>query len=231
VLVAAAVVPHPPLLHPGVGRGLGDTGAELRRRCADAARHVVDARADVVFVVGADTGERATSLAPWAPGSAEAAARLDVPEPLPLPLLLGAWLTVGTVRSFVAVDPDLPAADCAVLGAELAAAAPRVALLVAGDGAARHDEKAPGYVDPRAPRFDADVAAALAAGDAARLAGVDPALAAELLAVGRAPWQVLAGAAAGVPPPRTADAVLLTPYGVGWHVARWGWEPAGPQAG
>ena len=70
----------------------------------------------------------------------------------------------------------------------------RTALLVVGDGAATHTEKAPGYLDERAGPFDDAVAAALATADPAALAALDPALAADLWAAGRAPWQVLAGA-------------------------------------
>jgi hypothetical protein len=41
-----------------------------------------------------------------------------------------------------------------------------VGVVALGDGSARRSEKAPGYVDPRAAAHDADVAAALAGGDA-----------------------------------------------------------------
>jgi aromatic ring-opening dioxygenase LigB subunit len=99
-----------------------------------------------------------------------------------------------------------------------------VALLVMGDGTARRGEKAPGYADPRAEAFDATVVRALAGGDPRTLADLDPTLAAELLVAGRAPWQVLAGAALAARPGgawradlRYADA----PYGVGYAVASW----------
>lgn len=54
----------------------------------------------------------------------------------------------------------------------------------------------------------------------AALAALDAELAAELLAAGRAPWQVLAGAAEGA----GLDGRLLyedAPYGVGYFVAAW----------
>jgi hypothetical protein len=63
------------------------------------------------------------------------------------------------------------------------------------------------------------VATAQARGDAGALAALDPEVAAQLLVAGRAPWQVLAGAA-----DRTMDGSLLydsAPYGVAYFVATW----------
>ncbi len=102
------------------------------------------------------------------------------------------------------VSPDEPPA-CAKLGAELAAAGPRTALLVLGDGSARRGPKAPGAFDPRAAAFDAEVERAVRAADLDALLAVDPALARDLLATGRPAWQVLAGALAG---PALADTAL-----------------------
>jgi hypothetical protein len=98
-----------------------------------------------------------------------------------------------------------------------------VALLVMGDGSARRGEKAPGYDDPRARPYDDAVARALATADLAALRGLDPGLAAELLASGRAPWQVLAGAAAGTGW-RGDLSYYAAPYGVAYFVA--GWRPS-----
>ncbi|HEU5035201.1 MAG TPA: hypothetical protein VFT62_10675 [Mycobacteriales bacterium] len=226
MLIAAAVCPHPPLLVPAVAAGAADELADLRAGCVAAVEAVYDARPDLLFVVGADVGLRAKSLAPWAPGS-PADLAVDVPEALPLPLLIGGWLTRGRPRSFVAVDPDLDPVECAELGADLAGAARRVALLVMGDGSARHTEKAPGYVDPRAAAWDEQAHAAFATVDTAWLASIDPAAAAELLVAGRAPWQVLAGAAAAAQPPAVSAAAFrgsaecAAPYGVGYHLATW----------
>ncbi len=153
---------------------------------------------------GASSGSAPTSWSGWRrdaagprrPGAAAAAAhrRLaarrgcpspsgaswSLPTPTPRRLALGAELARR--------PPHRRSADGA---ASRGAAA---ALLVVGDGAAMHTEKAPGYLDERAGPFDDAVAAALAAADPAALAALDPALAAELWASGRAPWQVLAGA-------------------------------------
>ena len=220
MLVAAAVCPHPPLLVPAVGVGLGAEIEGLREDCARVVDAVCSVDADRLYIVGAAIGPPALSFAPWAPGSPDAASPIDVPEPLPLPLLAGAHLTRGRPRSFVVVDPDNEPADCLDLGRELAASAERVALLVMGDGSARHDAKAPGYIDERAPSWDHRVLEAFRAPDFQALAALDPTLAEELLCSGRAPWQVLAGAATGVEL-GTDHATSRIPFGVCYFVARW----------
>ncbi len=59
------------------------------------------------------------------------------------------------------------------------------------------------------------VAAALAEADTEALLGLDPALSAELMVAGRAPWQVLAGAAeAGGGSWRGDLGYVAAPYGV-----------------
>ncbi len=123
-----------------------------------------------------------------------------------------------------AAGAGVSAAERAVAGAgsaeKAASAGEDIGLLVIGDGAAMHTEKAPGYLDERAGPFDDAVAAALAAADPTALAALDPAQAVDLWASGRAPWQVLVGA--------TRDGAwkgeLLhssRPFGVGYHVAVW----------
>ncbi|MFE3829541.1 hypothetical protein [Streptomyces sp. NPDC059092] len=144
---------------------------------------------------------------------------------LPSSLAVAAWL-LGHVRwsaapvSGLAVDPTLATDRCVLAGREIAAGADRVALLVMGDASACRTLKAPGYLDDRAAGFDASVAAALAAADVAALTALDVAAASELKAAGRAPWQVLAGAAEGA----GLESALLyedAPYGVGYFVAAW----------
>jgi hypothetical protein len=202
------------MLVPSLASGAAAELDELRAKCRDALTTVAAVAADITFVVGLDDGPRAMSFAPW--GVEEP---LDVPEPLPLALLVGAWWTAGTQRSFVAVADDLNAADCADVGAELAASAARVSLLVMGDGSARHSEKGPGYLDERAAGFDDGVADALRRADAQALLALDVTLARELQVAGRAPWQVLAGAAADRQ--WSVTTATSTPYGVAYHVASW----------
>ncbi|MEU1805289.1 class III extradiol dioxygenase subunit B-like domain-containing protein [Streptomyces sp. NPDC019937] len=146
-------------------------------------------------------------------------------RPLPPSLAVGAWLLeragwdVSPVEGLGVGEP-LAAERCIEVGRKLAASAERVGLLVMGDGSACRTLKAPGYLDERAAAFDAEVARALAAADTAALAALDEELAHELKAAGRAPLQVLAGAAEGVGLKgelRYDEA----PYGVGYFVARW----------
>src|SRR5205807_237936 len=96
VLVAAAVLPHPPMLVPALASGAAPELDDLRTRCREALTTAAAASPDVTYLVGLDAGPRAQSFAPW--GVDEP---VDVPEPLPLSLLVGAWLTSGSPRSFV----------------------------------------------------------------------------------------------------------------------------------
>jgi aromatic ring-opening dioxygenase LigB subunit len=93
-------------------------------------------------------------------------------------------------------------------------------MLVMGDGSACRTVKAPGYLDERAADFDAAAARALGSADVAALSALDESLAYELKAAGRAPWQVLAGAAEGA---GLGGRLLYedAPYGVGYVVAAW----------
>ena len=203
----------------------GDDAAisELRVACAVAVAGLAAARPGLMVIVGradrtavyesAAAGSLRDFGVPFSTGAG--------PPVLPLSLTVGAWL----VRRFAAlaadgtgprpshpplsppsslspwrlrlqaVAADLPTADCLRLGAELAALAPRVALLAMGDASARKAAGVHGAADPAAERYDAEVRAAFAAADPGRLARLDAALDSELMVAGRAAWQVLAGAA------------------------------------
>lgn len=220
MLTAAAVCPHPPLLVPEVASGAAAELDAVRAACDAAVRRL--APADLLIVVG--SGPATRDFGPGAAGSLRPYGvdlTLGPGEPvLPLSLTIGRWLIGDRPALFQGVAEDASPAACLRLGADLADLAPAVALLVMGDGSACRTAAAPGYLDPRAAGFDAAVAAALAGADRAALAGLDPGLAAELRVAGRAPWQVLAGAAGDA----AYDAELLAdtaPYGVGYLVASW----------
>lgn len=249
MLVALAFCPSPPLLTPALAGSAATELDPLRAACATAVDRLVAAGPDRIVVVG--TGARTE----WFPaGTAGTLAGYGVPVvarlpggsgsgfPLPLSLTLGAWLLAG--------------APVPCLGLSVAASAPevdvggRVGVLVMGDGSARRTEAAPGYVDPRAEPFDAAVAAALAAGDAAALRDLDAGLGADLLAAGVPAWKAAGAAAARDSAERAATGpasaaagaagsgggaggggiggwvgeVLYdaAPYGVGYLVAVWG---------
>ncbi len=156
-------------------------------------------------------------------------------EPLPLSLLVGAWLVdrtappAPTAWRLVSVASDEPADRCAALGAGLRVDGPW-ALLVLGDGSACHGPKAPGYDDPRAGAYDEGVARALADADADALLGLDPELSAQLRVAGRPAWQVLAGAVRAAGGDWHGELRHHgVPYGVGYLVASWTrTDPTGP---
>ncbi|MFC9593890.1 hypothetical protein ACFTUC_29420 [Streptomyces sp. NPDC056944] len=234
MLVAAAVTPCPPLLLPDVATGAAPELDAARAACADAVGLLAAARPDRLYVVGPADGGAEGVYPAGAHGSfAGFGVDLDVrlgegpdgDRPLPASLAVGAWLLTRAAWADapiegLAVAAATTADDCAASGRELAASAERVALLVLGDGSACRTVKAPGYLDERAAGFDAEAARALGTADVAALLALDAGLAAELRAAGRAPWQVLAGAAEGA----GLDGRLLfedAPYGVGYFVAAW----------
>ncbi|MFI6346242.1 class III extradiol dioxygenase subunit B-like domain-containing protein [Streptomyces sp. NPDC050560] len=240
MLVAAAVCPCPPLLVPEVAAGAAAEMGPVRAACDAAVGALAGARPDRLVVVGPDVGKGAEPVTypQGSPGSFHGfGVPLDVrlgPGPaappdsrervLPPALTLAAWLlgraALETPVHARAVPEALPPGRCAAEGAALAAGPARTALLVMGDASACRSVKAPGYLDERAEPFDAAAARALGAADTAALLAIDPALAWELKAAGRAPWQVLAGAAGDAP----MHGALLhdsAPYGVGYLVAAW----------
>ncbi|KRD22592.1 class III extradiol dioxygenase subunit B-like domain-containing protein [Streptomyces sp. Root264] len=237
MLVAAAVCPCPPLLVPEVAAGAAPELDPVRTACSDALAVLAAARADRLVVVG-PAGQSGRGPHPeGARGSfrgfgVDLAVRLgrggaDTPagRELPPSLAVAAWLLEqagwsGAPVEGLGVGESLAAERCFEAGRQIGGAAGRVALLVMGDGSACRTLKAPGYLDERAAPFDGAVARALGTADVEALEALDAELAYELKAAGRAPWQVLAGAAGGTEP---AGALLYddAPYGVGYFVATW----------
>lgn len=236
MLVAAAVCPCPPLLVPEVAAGAAPELDGARTACTDAVGVLAASRPDLLIVVGpADLAGRGPHPEGATGGFQEFGVDLDVrlgrdlgavaERPLAPSLAVGAWLLArtgwaGTPVEALGVGEPLEAGRCTETGRTLAARADRVALLVMGDGSACRTLKSPGYLDERAAGFDAEAARALGAADTAALIALDEALAYEIKAAGRAPWQVLAGAAEGA----GLDGRLLyddAPYGVGYMAAAW----------
>ncbi|MER7728261.1 class III extradiol dioxygenase subunit B-like domain-containing protein [Streptomyces sp. NPDC096323] len=236
MLVAAAVCPCPPLLVPDVAAGAAPELDGARAACTDALGVLAASRPDLLVVIGpADLAGRGTHPEGATGGFREFGVDLGVrlgrdlgtvaERPLPPSLAVGAWLLArtgwtGAPVEALGVGEPLETGRCTETGRALAARADRVALLVMGDGSACRTLKSPGYLDERAVGFDAEASRALGAADTAALIALDEALAYELKAAGRAPWQVLAGAAEGA----GLDGRLLyddAPYGVGYMVAAW----------
>ncbi|MFC0629123.1 class III extradiol dioxygenase subunit B-like domain-containing protein [Kribbella deserti] len=222
-VVAVTVCPHPPILVPQVAAGAAPETGDLRAAAIAAVKSLADAEAVLMIGSGPTTGLE------FGPGQTDLAAYgarevdLGIEPDAPLSLLIGAWLLREAgipVWSGLTVAADAAPADCVELGQRLAADPRRLGLLVMGDGSARQSEHAPAHLHPRAVAFDDAVASALATADTAVLDALDPFIAAEVQAAGRAPWQVLAGAAEGCEWDARLD-YAAAPYGVAYFVARW----------
>ncbi|MFE4914981.1 class III extradiol dioxygenase subunit B-like domain-containing protein [Streptomyces sp. NPDC056652] len=243
MLVAAAVCPSPPLLLPAVAAGAAPELDAARAACADALGLLAAARPQRLIVVGPAERDRRGEHPPGTAGSfrgfgvdldvvlgagpaaAEAGSGESPGRELPASLAVAAWLLAHThwtaaPVSGLGVGERLDAERCLRTGRGIAAEDGRVALLVMGDASACRSLKAPGYLDERAAGFDKEAARALGTADVAALKALDAELAYELKVAGRAPWQVLAGAAeeAGLGGELLYEAA---PYGVGYLVAAW----------
>jgi hypothetical protein len=210
---------------------------ELRSVCDAAVNQLWSAEPDQIVVVGGgpltDT-YGSSAIGSFAGYGVPLALRLGggdasigaTTATLPLSLSVAAWLLrdrpARPRRVGQSIAAKSTALDCAALGASLVSGSSRVGLLIMGDGSACHGPKSPGYDDPRAHSFDANVTNALATCDTEALLALDVDLATDLLVAGRAPWQVLAGAveASGG---KWAGALTYAdaPYGVQYTVATW----------
>lgn len=230
-MLAAAVVPHPPVLVPQIAAGAAGELAPLLRACDAAVSAAIATGPRTVVCVGGGGSTARHPASSWGTlagygGPVDPPARRDGPPDLPLSLTVGRWLLDRAgwdgPTALHEVTFTEPPAVCADLGRRLAAdgAGGAVAWLVLGDGTTSRWARGPQPRDPRAAPFDADIARALADGDTTALAGLDATLAAELGARGRAAWQVLAAAAeSGV---RRAELRYEgAPFGVGYLVASW----------
>lgn len=232
MLVAAAVCPQPPLLVPGVGAGASTEMDDVRAACSSVVEALRDM--DLVVVVGQSLQSGPFPEQAWGTlrpygvpvdvGSGPGA------PTLPLSLTLGRWLLEQSVATdlsrpalFIGVSEVATAAECSTLGERVAGQADRVGMLVMGDGSARRSARGPGYLDDRAEPFDGAVEEAMRGGSPEALAGLDEPLARDLLVTGRAPWQVLAGAAGAAENRnwRGTVAYAAAPYGVTYLVAGW----------
>jgi len=227
VIVRAAVVPNPPLLVPELVAGTDGDVTAVRAAClavttrlTRAATHWIAVGAGPAGVLGPD------AVGTFAGFGVDVVVRMSdaaaaVPDPgMPLSALVTGWLRAQTGAEDVTVHlvpPDLTPDECFALGEQLAGTADPVGLLVAADGSHRHGDRAPGRPDDRAGPFDDAVHDALSNADPKALMALDPALADELGAAGRAPLQVLAGVLAQGE--WASDVRLTIPFGVAYHLA------------
>ena len=251
MLVAAAFLPHPPVLVPEVASGAALELAALREACAVALERVLSAQPTLVIVVG-DASERSTYSAgtggsfagfgvpvatalPGSDGDGVVGGVVRGEARLPLSLAIGAWLMERSgpwpaVRG-EGVPATMASPDAASLGEQWAASSERVALIVMGDGATTLTVKAPGYLRDGAKEWQRAVTQSLVDADLAALKAITPEDASILGAAGRAAWQVAAGAADGATDAgggRWRGDLLAdeAPYGVAYLVALWQRTPA-----
>lgn len=176
MITGVAVVPGALALLPSYA-GADDVLAELRSAARDAVDDVVCEADRVVLVTATDREPRHTGPS--------------------IGRRVGEVLLDGRACSVMEIPWDATVDECLARGAELAeehAGPTRTALVVVADGSACRSIKAPGHFDERAAGFDDALVAALRQADPAGLTALDPDLGTALLAQGRAPLQVLAGA-------------------------------------
>jgi hypothetical protein len=223
VITRAAVVPCPPLLVPELVAGAAAETEPVRAATLAAAGKLPGP-----WIAVAVDGSGPATVVPPLTGSflgfgVDVSVSLggDLPSDprIPLPVLITAWLRehcAVEVSRVELIPPDLAPSDCVSFGQQLSAESG--GLLVLGDGSTRHGPRSPGSDDERSGPFDEHVHTLFATADVDGLLALDPELARELGAQGRAAWQVLAG----VPGPwRCAGAEFFAPLGVGYHVAAW----------
>ena len=231
MITAAALCPHPPLLFRELA-GASDPAADLRAACAGVVRRLLERTPDRVVVVGrvedlalprrwpADATPDVRRFGTVAPRVAAAG------ETLPLSLGVGRRLLDEAgwdgPAELLGIPTTTTPEQAMGLAAELAGLPGRTALLVLGEGSARRGQSAPGFLDERAFGFDEALAAAVAAGDAAALVGLDAGLADELMVLGRAAFTVLGACALADGGAVRADlAYRDDPFGVTYLAALW----------
>lgn len=233
MLHGAVIVPAAPVLVPEVAQGAAAELEPCRRAVGDALASLLTPPVDQVVIIGAGSSTRRFGTS--ARGSLrgigvdvtvgwgdEAAA-----DTLPRSIVVAAWALTQArwqgVTSAIEVAVDEHPQVCLGLGAGLADEPGRVVVVVAADGTARRSTAAPGYTDERAHAFDQQWMQALARGDAQALARLDPQLATDLMMEGRAPLQVLAGAALAADEDRWEGRPWWDgdPYGVAYSVVSW----------
>jgi hypothetical protein len=225
VIVAAALLPHPPLLLRELD-GLHDSVPELRRTAREAVQDVLH-DVDRVVVVGAADRKGPDWSMGW-PAEVHGFGPSSSSTGAAVPLSLGVGLRVleeagwsGPVGQ-LALGWDESDGDIDEIAGELATGPEPTALVVLGDGSARRGERAPGYLDDRAFAFDDALAVALAEGDARSLRHLDVELAADLMVFGRTAFRLLGAVALRQGGPEQARLLLREdPFGVSYFVATW----------
>ncbi len=226
MLVAAAVVPNPPLLVPVVAGELAPDLEACRVACGKVIGALLDARLDLLVVIGGGATRRehdrdaVGSLRPY--GVDELLGLGSGPRALPLSLGVARWLLGPAPLPPLAlyeIRRSETTFRCAALGQELSDRGARVGLLVAADGSA-YPSQTPVGDDGRGGAYDERWTAALEHGDGTALLDLDPADDTPLWVAGRAALQVLGGALVASGGDWAGELAWRgAPYGVGYAVA------------
>ncbi len=237
-MLAAAVVPHPPLLVPAIAAGTGPEAAPVLAACDAGVSALLAEVPEVIVCVG--PGRTSIRHRPGAWGTLGGFG-VDVPAPgrhhvgrahLPLSLTIGRWLLDraawdGRVIA-QEIGPMATPQECRTIGERLRAEiSGRDCWVIMGDGSSRRGDRGHDpHDDGEARRYDEAIAEAFAAGDVGGIAELDVATAELAGAGGRGAWQVLAAAVqagSAVAPAVARSAVTYSgaPFGVGYLVANW----------
>lgn len=245
MLSLVAIVPSAPLLVPELAGPAAEDTEPVRAAVRDAGARLAAAASRWIAIGATDGGAPAGRYrsvghfgaygVPLAVdlGFSDGASSDGEPSPLPLSMLVAAWLcgqsetsaASGISVTPVVVDPSSSPEECAVIGRRLAATIAEttepIGVLVVGDGATALTPGAPGGGErPSAVALQQRVDAALCSADLAALRSLTESECDDEGVAGRAAWQVLAGLC-------TETAVhaepifAAAPFGVGYTVAVW----------
>jgi hypothetical protein len=234
-VLAAAVVPHPPILVPAIAAGTAGAAAPVLAACDDAVSALLGEAPEVVVCVG--PGRTTTRHRPGAWGTLSGFGT-NVPAPghhhvgrahLPLSLTIGRWLLDRAGWEGQVIAQELASAatpeQCRQVATRLRGELTgRACWLVLGDGSSMRNLRSPHlHKDDRdAAAYDQSIAALLAAADLPGLAALDPADSDAVQAGGRPAWQVLAAAVDDhCSVVRSTVRFSGAPFGVGYVVANW----------
>ncbi|QMU19523.1 hypothetical protein [Gordonia rubripertincta] len=237
MLAAVVFVPSAPLLVPELAGPSAFDTEPVRSAVRDALADVASTGIDRWVAVGASD---APVTGPVEESGSGSFARFGVDvrvgvsdrtgPRMSLSALIGAWLrqwaSLGPTSTWI-VGRETPPAECAAIGADLAArlgeSAERIGLLVVGDGSTALTPKAPGGGRrDSAVALNDSIVAAIGAADIAALLDLEAAPCNTEGVGGRVAWQVAAAAVEScgsgvVAKTSYADA----PFGVGYVVATW----------
>jgi len=225
MISAVVFIPAAPLMCPDV-----DVEALLADERAACIELVAELQQDAEHIIVIGSGESTTWFEQGGIGNTRAFGGVSHyaigsgRDELPQALTVGASVVsaagwAGAVKALV-VDAETTAEQRGVLAKELLAKSgdQRTLIVAVGDGSATRTEKAPGYIQPDALDFDAEITRAIGNGDSSAIVAIEQSTADRLWCRGLPTWQVVAQAI------DHAEGTLVlesSPFGVNYLVAAW----------